>query len=137
MGCLSRQPCKSQPEISKSSEGNHSQENYHSTTVSFSCQPNTPNVKKNAIHINWPRANDTKSKSLDGELSFILRTSLNGPIGVKLHSFTNIVHAVCLEHFRSEDQHNPKRTANRRQREKGQLRFEQRRLKKTTEGNTW
>ena len=87
-------------------------------------------MKKNAIRINWPKANYSKWKTLDEELSFILRTSLNGPIGVKLHSFTNIVHAVCLEHFGSEDQHNPKRTANRRQREKGQLRFEQRRLKK-------
>ena len=87
-------------------------------------------MKKNAIRINWLKANNTKWKTLDEELSFILRTSLNGPIGVKLHSFTNIVHAVCLEHFGSEDQHNPKRTANRRQREKGQLRFEQRRLKK-------
>ena len=123
MGCLSRQPRKSQPEISKSSEGNHSQENYHSTKVPFGCQPKTPNVK---IRINWPKANNTKWKILDKELSFILRTSLNGPIGVKLHSFTNIVHAVCLEHFGSEDQHNPKRTANR-----SQLRFEQRRLKKT------
>ena len=130
MGCLSSQPRKSQIEISKSSEGNHSQENYHSTTVHFGCQPNTPNVKKNAICINWLKANNTKWKTLDEELSFILQTSLNEPIGLKLHSFTNIVHAVCLEHFGSEDQHNPKRTANRRQREKGQLRFEQRRLKK-------
>ena len=130
MGCLSRQPCKSQPEISKPSEVNHSQENYHSTTVLFGCQPNTPNVKKNVIRINWPKANNTKWKTLDEELSFILRTSLNGPIGVKLHSFTNIVHAVCLEHFGSEDQRNPERTANRRQREKGQLRLTQRRLKK-------
>ena len=55
---------------------------------------------------------------------------MNGPIRVKLHSFTNIVHAVCLEHFGLEDQNNPKRTANRRQREKGQFRFEQRHLKK-------
>ena len=100
------------------------------TTVPFGCQPNTPNVKKNVIRINWPKANNTKWKTLDEELSFILRTSLTGPIRVKLHSFTNIVHAVCLEHFGSEDQHNPKRTANRRPREKGQLRFEQRCLKK-------
>ena len=77
MGFLSWQLRKSQPEISKSSEGNHSQENYHSTTVPFGCQPN---VKKNAIRINWPKANNTKWKILDEELSFILRTSLNGPI---------------------------------------------------------
>ena len=87
-------------------KGTISQENYHSTTVPFGCQRNTPNVKKNAIRINWPKANNTKWKTLDEELSFILRTSLNGPIGVKLHSFTNIVHA---EHFGSEDQHNPKK----------------------------
>ena len=115
MGCLSRQAHKSQSEISKSIEGNHSQENYHSTTVPFGCQPNIPNVKKNAIHINCPRANDAKWKTLDEELSFILRTSLKGSIDVKLHSFTNIVHAMCLEHFGSEDQQNHKRTANRRQ----------------------
>ena len=130
IGCLSRQPHKSQPEISKSIEGNHGQENYHSTTVPFGCQPNITNVKKNAICINWPRANDTRWKTLDEELSSILRTSLKGSIGVKLHSFTNIVNAVWLEHFGSEDQQNHKRTANRRQREKGQLRFEQRHLKK-------
>ena len=82
--------------------------------VPFGCQPNTPNLKKNAIHINWPKANNTRWKTLDEKLSFILRTSLNGLIGVKLHSFANIVHAVCLEYFGSEDQHNPKRTANRR-----------------------
>ena len=72
----------------------------------YICQPNTPNVKKNAIRINWPKANNAKWKTLDEVLSFILRTSLNGPIGVKWHSFTNIVHAVFLEHFGSEDQHN-------------------------------
>ena len=72
MGCLSRQPRKSQPEVSKLSEGNHSQENYHSTAVPFGCQPNTPYVKKNAIRINWSRANNTKWKILDEELSFIL-----------------------------------------------------------------
>ena len=130
MGCLNRQPRKSQPEISKLSEGNHSQENYHSTTFPFGCQPNTPNVKKMAIRINWSRADNAKWKTLDEELSFILRTNLKGSIGMKLHSFTNIVHAACLEHFGSEDQQNYKRIANRRQREKGQLRFEQRGLKK-------
>ena len=35
-----------------------------------------------------------------------------------------------LEHFGSEDQQNHKRTAKRRQREKGQLRFKQRHVKK-------
>ena len=130
MGCLSRQPRKSQPEISKSNEGNHSQENYHSTTVPFGGQTNTPNAKKNAIRINWPRPNDAKWKTLDEELSFILQTNLKGSIDVKLQSFINIVHAVCLERFGPEDQQNHKRTANRRQREKGQLRFEQRHLKK-------
>ena len=65
MGCVSRQQCKTQLEISKSSERNHSQENYHSTTVPVGCQPNTPNVKKDAISTNWPRANDTKWKTLD------------------------------------------------------------------------
>ena len=112
------------------SEGNHNQENYHSTTVPFGWQPNTPKVKKNAICINWPRANDAKWKTLDEELSFILRTNRKGSIGVELHSFTNIVHAVCLEHFGSEDQQNHRRTANRRQRENGQFRFKQRCLKK-------
>ena len=131
MGCLSRPPCKSQPEISKPSEGNHSQENYHSTTVPFGCQPNTPNVKKNAIRINWPNANNTKWKTLDEELSFILRTSLNGPIGVKLHSFTNIVHAVCLEHFGSEDQHNLDKTAIVQDKRKISLSYHERK----TQGN--
>ena len=77
-----------------------------------------------------PRANDAKWKTLDEELSFILQTSLKVSIGVKLHSFTNIVYAVCLEHFGSENQQNHKRTTNRKQREKVQLRFEQMRLKK-------
>ena len=116
--CLSRQPRKSQPEISKLSERNDSQENYHSNMILFGCQPNTPIVKKNAIRVNWPRANDAKWKTLDEELSFILQTSLKGSIRVKLHSFTNIVHVVYLEHFGSEDQ---------------QLRFEQRCLKKLKE----
>ena len=104
MGCLSRQPRKSQPEISKLVEENHSQENYHSTTVPFGCQPNIPNGEKNAIRINWPRDNEAKWKTRYEELSFILRTLLKGSIGVKLHSFKNIVDAVCLEHFESEDQ---------------------------------
>ena len=38
--------------------------------------------------------------------------------------------SICLEHFGSDDEQNHKRTANRRPRENGQLRFEQRRLKK-------
>ena len=46
-----------------------------------------------------------------------------------LHSFT--IHAVCLEHFGAEGVQKGKdiRTANRRQREKGRLRVEQRLLK--------
>ena len=109
MGCLCRQPLKFQPEISKLSEGNHSQNNYHSTTVPFGCQPNIPNVKKNAIRINLPRVDDTKGRNFDKESFFILRTGLKGSIGVKLHSFTNIVYAVCLEPFGSEDQQNHKK----------------------------
>ncbi len=46
---------------------------------------------------------------------------------MKLHSFTKIIHAVCLEHFGAEDVQKGK---NIRQREKGQLRIEQRLLKK-------
>ena len=130
MGCLCRQPRKSQTEISKSIEGNHFQENYHSTTFPFGYQPNILYVRKCAIRINWQRTNDAKWKTPDEELSFILRTNLKGSVGMKLHSFTNIVHAVCLENFGSENQQNHKRTANKRQREKGQLRFEKRRLKK-------
>ena len=49
-------------------EGNKSQENYHITQGHYVCQSNTPNVKENAIRINWPKANDDyrlffKSKS--------------------------------------------------------------------------
>ena len=78
VGYLSRRPCKSQPKISKLIEVNHCQENYHRTMVPFGCQPQKVNVKKNAIRINWLRANGTKLKTLDEELSFILRTSLKG-----------------------------------------------------------
>ena len=45
--CLSRQQRKSQPEINKSIEAKHSQENYLNTTVTFVFQPNIPNVKRN------------------------------------------------------------------------------------------
>ena len=46
-------------------EGNQNQENYHSTQGHFVCQPNTPNVKENAIHINWPKSNDNRWKALN------------------------------------------------------------------------
>ena len=51
---------------------------------------------------------------------------------MKLHSFTKTIHAICLEHFGAEDVQKGKniRTANRRQREKGRFRVEQRLLKK-------
>ena len=80
----------------KSTEGDQSQENYHSTRDHFVCQPNAPSVKGNAIRINWPKTNDDRWKVLDEEFSFILRNSLRGSIGVKLHSFARIIHAVCL-----------------------------------------
>ena len=109
MGCLSRQR-------NKSIEGNQSQENYHSTQDHFVCQPNAPSVKGNAILLNWPKANDDRWKVLNEELSFILRNSLKGSIGEKLHSFIKTIHAVCLEHFGAEDVQKGKniRTANRR-----------------------
>ena len=89
-------------------------------------------MKGNAIHINWPKANDDRWKVLDEVLSFILRNSLKGSIGVKLHSFTKTIHTVCFEHFGAEYVQKGKniRPANRRQREKGRLRVEQRLLKK-------
>jgi len=131
MGCLDRQKRKSQPEINKSIEGNQCQEDYHRTQVPFVCQPNAPNVKENATRINWPRSNDNKWKALDEELSFILQNNLKGTIGVKLHSFTKIAHSVCIDHFGvAKSKENTVRTANRRQREKGRLRAEQRLLKK-------
>ena len=117
MGCLSRQRRQSQSEINKSIEGNQSQENYHSTQDHFVCQPNAPSVKGNAFHINWPNVNDDRWKVLDKEMSFILRNTLRGSIGVKLHSFTKTIHAVCLKHFGAEHIQKGKntRTANRRQ----------------------
>ena len=135
MGCPSRQRHKSQSEINKSIERNQSQENYHNTQDHFVCQPNAPSVKGNTIRINWPKANDDRWKVLDEEVSFILRNSLRGSIGVKLYSFTKSIHTVCLEHFGAEDvqkgiKNNNIRTANRRQRENGRLRVEQWLLKK-------
>ena len=112
MGCLSRRRRKSQPEMNKSIEGNQSQENYHSTQDHFVCQPNAPYVKGNAIRINWPKANDDRWKVLDEEVSFILRNNLRGSIGVKLHSFTKTIHAVCLEHFGAEDVQRGKKHTN-------------------------
>ena len=47
--------------------------------------------------------NDDRWKVLAEEVSFILRNSLRGSIGVKLYSFTKTIHAVCLEHFGTED----------------------------------
>ena len=128
MGCLSRQL-----EINKSIEGNQNQVKYHSTQDYFVCQPNAPNVKGNAIRINWPKADDDRWKVLDEEVSVILRNSFRGSIGVELHSFAKTIHAVCLEHFGAEDfQKGEKnlRTANRRQEEKDWLRVEQTFLKK-------
>ena len=103
MGCPNRQRRKSQSEINKSIEGNQSQGNYHSTQDHFVCQSNAPSMKGNAIRINWPKANDDRWKVLDEVLSFILRNSLRGSIGVKLHSFTKTIPAVCLEHIGAED----------------------------------
>ena len=70
--------------------------------------------------MNWPQANDTRWKALDEELSFILRNTLKGSIGGKLHSFTKIIHAVCLDHFGAANvqKGNTIRTANRRQKER-------------------
>ena len=42
-------------------------------------------------------------KVLDKEFFFILRNSLKGSIRMKLHSFTKIIHAVCLDHFGAAD----------------------------------
>ena len=123
MGCLSRQRRKSQSEINILIEGIQSQENDHSTLDHFVYQPNAPSVKGNVIRINWPKANDDRWKVLDEGVSFILRNRLRGSIGVKLHSFTKTIHAVCREHFGAEDVQKGKkniiRTANRRQQEKG------------------
>ena len=132
MGCLSRQRCKSQSEINKSIEGNQSQENYYSTQAHFVCQPNAPSVKGNAIRINWPKANDDRWKVFDEEVFFIFRNSLRGSVRVKLHSFTEIINVVCLEHIGAEDVQKGENilTANRRQREKGRLRAEERLQKK-------
>ena len=98
----------------------------------FVCQPNVPSVKGNAIRINWTKAYENRWKVLDEEVSFSIRNSLRESIRMKLHSFTKTIHAVCLEHFGAEDVQKEKkiRIANRRQREKGRLRVEQRLLKK-------
>ena len=132
MGCLSWQWHKTQSEINKSMERNQCQENYHSTQGHFVCQPITPSVKESAIHINWLQANDVRWKALDEVLSFILRKSLKGSFGVKLNSFTKIIHAVCLDRFGAADVQYRKTiwTTNRRWREKGRLRVEQKLLKK-------
>ena len=58
---------------------------------------------------------------------------MRGSIGEKLHSFTEIINVVCLEHIGAEEVQKGKKnilTANRRQRGKGRLRAEQRFLKK-------
>ena len=112
MGCPSRQRRKSQSEINKSIEGNQSQENYHSTQDYFVSQPNASRVKGNAIRINWPKANDDRWKVLGEKVSFILRNSLRGSFGMKLHSFTKTIHAVCLEHFGDEDVQKGKKHTN-------------------------
>ena len=130
MGCLSRQRRKSLSEINKSTGVIQSQENYHSTQDHLVCQPKAP--KENATGISWPKANDDRWYALDEELSFILQNTLKGSIDTKLEAFTRIAHSLCLDRFGSANKTKGKtvQTANRRQRDKGRLRVEQRMLKK-------
>ena len=83
---------KSQSEINKSMEGNQN----HSGSL---CQINTPNVKENAIRINWPKANDDRWKALDEELSFILQNSLKVVSLGLYEKFLVLCQLVCRESF--------------------------------------
>ena len=118
---------------SKATDGNSNPEPNHSVHEPIAVQANPGDVKSK-VRIQWPRANQHAAwKQLDEELAATLSMRLKGPIAKQLSAFSETCHTMCLDKFGEEQKRNKKdviQQPNRRQLRKGELRRNQRLLKR-------